>query len=141
MSASVSFVDFDPDRAIRDVQSTIIRALQRAGNEAIRNASQTTAFKGVVLKNSVRARFLSKYTIRIHTGAKHASFLEDGTRPHVIKARRAPRLSFVANGVRVFAKSVKHPGQRPTKWFSKAVEQAWESSTAQLVRDLNGLQF
>lgn len=37
-------------------------------------------------------------------------FIEFGTRPHTIKAKKASKLSFVVDGQRVSAKQVNHPG-------------------------------
>ena len=45
----------------------------------------------------------------------YGKFTELGTKAHLIVAKRTARLS---NGVIVFGRSVEHPGQPPTKWFS-----------------------
>jgi len=56
-------------------------------------------------------------------------FLEYGTRPHIIRARRAQALRFVVSGVVLFRKWVRHPGTRPTHFLTEARhrgEQAFE---------------
>lgn len=109
------------------------------GNSAAFHASQTTSFKGTSLKNSVQyAPKNTKYTlgIRVFTNKSHASFLEEGTKPHVIQARKARALRFVKDGNVVFTKSVNHPGTKPTFWFSKATTKAEHQVLPELTNDL-----
>lgn len=54
----------------------------------------------------------------------YASFVDAGTRPHVIRARRKPFLVFKVNGVWVRAKQVNHPGTRPEGFMGNAVLKA-----------------
>ena len=56
--------------------------------------------------------------------ASYASFVEFGTKPHMIFTAGASCLSFVANGVRVFTKYVFHPGTRPQPFVKYAVQEA-----------------
>lgn len=44
-----------------------------------------------------------------------------GTRPHMIRARRASVLVFMVGGRKTFAKSVRHPGTRPNDFLGKAI--------------------
>lgn len=56
--------------------------------------------------------------------AKHSAPVHNGARPHVIRARNAPALSFYwpKVGRRVFFKSVNHPGQKAQPFLSDAAE-------------------
>lgn len=51
---------------------------------------------------------------------KYASFVENGTRPHIIEARRKIWLRWVQDGVVRFAKRVRHPGTRPYGYMGQA---------------------
>lgn len=51
--------------------------------------------------------------LRLFNTQRHAVFIEEGTRPHIIRPRRASILAFDVGGRRVFARSVNHPGTRP----------------------------
>lgn len=53
----------------------------------------------------------------------YAAAVHEGARPHIIRARRAPVLSFFwpKVGRQVFFKSVNHPGNRPNPFLSNAV--------------------
>lgn len=65
---------------------------------------------------------------RIETGvtsaAKYSAPVHEGARPHVIRARNAPVLSFFwpKVGRRVAFKSVNHPGNAPNPFLTKAVD-------------------
>ncbi|MCM6777937.1 hypothetical protein NDR87_31435 [Nocardia sp. CDC159] len=53
--------------------------------------------------------------------ARHARYVHDGTRPHVITPRRAAVLRFEVGGRTVFARRVQHPGYRGNPFLSSAV--------------------
>lgn len=50
-------------------------------------------------------------------------FLEEGTRPHKIRARRAKALRFEIGGRVVYARVVNHPGTKATHFLSNAMRQ------------------
>lgn len=53
-----------------------------------------------------------------------AKWLEEGTRPHVIRPREAKALRFVQGGQLRFAKKVQHPGTRPYRFFRDGLRAA-----------------
>lgn len=48
-------------------------------------------------------------------------FVLKGTRPHLIRPRRAKALRFDVGGTTVFAKLVHHPGTRPNDFMARAL--------------------
>lgn len=54
----------------------------------------------------------------------YAAAHHEGALPHVIEARRAPRLVFRVNGQLVFAKKVNHPGNKPNPYLSRWLGEA-----------------
>lgn len=52
------------------------------------------------------------WSMRIGFTAPYALFVEEDTRPHVIRARRARALRFRVGGLVLFRRSVNHPGTR-----------------------------
>ncbi|PSK57995.1 hypothetical protein B0E38_01840 [Streptomyces sp. 111WW2] len=48
-------------------------------------------------------------------------FVLDGTRPHLIRPRRARALRFTVGGDIVFAKLVRHPGTRANNFMGRAL--------------------
>jgi HK97 gp10 family phage protein len=61
----------------------------------------------------------------IEAAAPYASYLEEGTPPHVIEARHAPALHWVDDsGEHHFAKRVNHPGTKPSPFMGPAYQKA-----------------
>jgi len=57
----------------------------------------------------------------------YAGYVRWGTRPHVIRARRAKALRFEIQGREIFAKSVHHPGTKPNYFMERAVSKVAQS--------------
>lgn len=60
----------------------------------------------------------------IVASAKYASFVEEGTRPHVIEARQAQALRFIWKGVLTYMRRVHHPGTKPAPFMGIAALKA-----------------
>lgn len=103
-------------KALRFQLAGAIREALRLGVEATdTDAKSTTLFED----RSHRTRDSIKPEIRgrlawVRAGGA-AKFLENGTPPHDIVARRAKMLRFQVNGQTIFRRSVRHPGtaERP----------------------------
>jgi len=54
--------------------------------------------------------------------AYYAPFVEFGTRPHIIRPRRARVLRFEVRGKVVYARIVHHPGSRPVRYMGHALD-------------------
>lgn len=75
-------------------------------------------------KTTVRRVGASPSTIRYRAEAQtpQAVFTDRGTRPHIIRPRRASVLRFTVAGRVVYARKVNHPGSRKHRgWFSDRV--------------------
>lgn len=61
---------------------------------------------------------------RVYNRVKHALYVHEGTRAHVIRPTRAKLLAFKprGSGRTVFAKVVHHPGTRANRYLRRAVE-------------------
>lgn len=57
-------------------------------------------------------------------GIKYTGYEHDGTKPHIIRARRKKALRFMINGQVVFRKQVKHPGTTGTLFLTMALPYA-----------------
>lgn len=64
--------------------------------------------------------------VKIRNTAPYARAVENGSRPHVIRAKNGGALRFVMNGRVMFRRSVNHPGTKPTKFLRTATEFAFE---------------
>lgn len=67
------------------------------------------------------ATLRSKFTIG--SDVEYAAFVNDGTRPHIIRPRTKQALRFVIGGRVVFAKVVHHPGTRARPFLDKALRE------------------
>lgn len=115
------------------------RGLARTAQFALQKASSSRAFKDHTgyLRGSIRHGVRSRYAHFVVAGGRHASyasFVEEGTRAHVIRARKASALRFVQNGQVRFAQSVKHPGTKPTHFMQDARD-ASEQAAPRLLED------
>ncbi len=59
-------------------------------------------------------------SVLIQNRARYANPIEHGSKPHVIRPRRAKALRFVVKGKVVFARKVNHPGNRPYRFLRAA---------------------
>ncbi len=64
----------------------------------------------------------------VSADAGHAKFVHGGTKPHVIRARKAKALRFQAGGKTVFARSVNHPGTEPEPFLTEALERELDNA-------------
>lgn len=62
--------------------------------------------------------------VGVVTAPPPALWVHEGTQPHVITARNAPRLVFWSGkaGKVVYAKSVNHPGNKADPWLRKSLD-------------------
>lgn len=125
------------DRAINS-------ALETAGVVAERAVQERPGFKRRTGKTQDSTthrvvRLSSGRVVRIENNTKTAVFLEFGTRPHKIRARKAKALRFMSGGRAVFRKSVNHPGTKPYKTFYRATFTAYRTVAPVLARDLGAL--
>lgn len=75
------------------------------------------------LKDATETKFVrmkSGRVVKVLSKKRTAPFLEYGTRPHVIRPRRAPALRFMWRGKLVFAQKVNHPGTKGRKFLWRA---------------------
>lgn len=74
---------------------------------------------------SIRRRsflgFRSRWTISFDVD--YAEAVHDGTRPHIIRPRRAKALRFRMGGRIVYAKFVRHPGTRARPFLDRALRE------------------
>jgi hypothetical protein len=70
------------------------------------------------------AALLARTDCRVGSPSPVALWQNRGTPPHLIRARNARALRFVTSGGTRFARSVRHPGTRPLRFFERGVEQA-----------------
>lgn len=105
----------------REAQSLADARLNIGPGARFRDGSSSGEYRGSFRTTTiVEARGLRT---RVTNTAPHASYLENGTRPHVIRPKRPGGvLVFVTSiGNTVFAREVHHPGTRPYRILADAL--------------------
>jgi hypothetical protein len=100
------------------------RAVNETSEEIAAEARRRVPVRTGHTRSTIRtipARAAGPFDIRGAVTAGGATqFLEKGTRPHIIRARRAAALRFEMGGRVVFARSVHHPGTRARPFLTEA---------------------
>lgn len=90
-------------------------------------------------RRSLRVRHASMKRATVY-GSFVAGIIDKGAKPHMIRARKAPRLVFQAGGRTIFARAVHHRGVRGRHYAAKAGREALRrvDMAQQLIDQWNG---
>jgi hypothetical protein len=125
-SASVHTAGFRAE--LRDLYAGILnnahQALVIAVHAAKESATSTTLFNDVTgeTRANIREEMTAPLKGKVTAQGKVAVFLNEGTNPHEIRAKRGGKLRFQVQGQTVFARIVHHPGTRPRPFMDQAAE-------------------
>lgn len=119
---------------VRIDQGAIQRLLRRRGGPAHRKLSERTARVAGIAEAEAPGSMGDFVEWRVDEGPRglqgvvtcdHPAvlFVLKGTRPHLIRPRRAKALRFDAGGATVFAKLVRHPGTNANNFMQRALQQ------------------
>ena len=106
------------------------QALQQAGDRAAAYAKTTHDYvdRSSELTNSIAADHVigswaaDTLAIEVAAGAPHAAAIEFGAKAHFIRAKHRKALRIPVEGGFRFAKVVSHPGNKPFRYLSNALE-------------------
>ena len=110
-----------PAFAIREFGTAIEKTAFKIEGEAKRNAPVNKGSGGGTLRQSISSRMTGKATAVVQSKAKYSVYVDQGTRPHIIRAKRARVLANKRTG-QFFGKIVHHPGTKATNYFSNSVK-------------------
>lgn len=114
----------DLRRAIRGASR---QELERAGRQVLNRAKVLAPVDTGRLRASGRVEFRRLWTLRpqvtISFNTDYAEYVNDGTRPHIIRPRRARALRFTVGGQVVYARVVRHPGTRANPFLDRALRE------------------
>lgn len=115
-----------PQIATEEMGALIQRVAVQIENDAKKFAPVNKQSGGGNLRQSIRSRPTSKVSAVVEATAKYASYVEGGTRPHIIQARNKKALANKKTG-QFFGKTVRHTGTKAQPFLGKAVEknQGW----------------
>jgi len=111
-------------RSIRDASR---RELKEASRQVVNRARILCPVDTGRLRASIQADqprlFSLRPSVRVFSNLSYAEMVHDGTRPHVIRPRRAKALRFRSGGRIVFVTVVHHPGTRARPFLDQALRQ------------------
>lgn len=117
---------------VRVEPGRIARLLRARGGIAHRKVSQRTERVARIAEQEAPGSMGEYITWKVVEGARglegvivcdhHAvHYVLNGTRPHLIRPRRAKVLRFVVDGRVVFTQLVRHPGTKPNDFLGRAL--------------------
>src|SRR5687768_15335342 len=115
------------DRAAlnRTFSATSRREGDAAARQVVARAKVLAPVDTGRLRASIRVERRSFFGLRqrwtVGSDVDYAPMVNDGTRPHIIRPRRAKALRFKVGGKVVYAKVVHHPGTRARPFLDRAL--------------------
>lgn len=111
----------------RQIRGASRSELDAAARQVVNRAKVLAPVDTGRLRASIRIESRRTLTLRsiytIGSDVEYAGFVNDGTRPHIIRPKTAQALRFRIGGRIVYAKLVHHPGTRPRPFLDDALKQ------------------
>jgi HK97 gp10 family phage protein len=130
MEISIKIVDINalakafkkaPEIALPLYARALERSARKIEADAKRNAPVNKQSGGGTLRQSISSRMQGNTSAIIESRAKYSAYVDQGTRPHIIRVRNAKVLANRRTG-QFFGRVVKHPGTKSQPYFTNAVE-------------------
>jgi hypothetical protein len=105
--------------------SAVRRANESVGRQGIRAGRGALGIHRKTGATSAGLRYRTRPGgVEWYDGVPQALFLEEGTRPHVIRPRRARALRWEGPSGPIFATKVNHPGTPAYHWLSDGINRS-----------------
>lgn len=111
-------------RALRQAGGLGERLLRRRAAPVVARAADLapgSMGKGITLRVEGSGRGMAAVITSTHPAS---AYVVNGTKPHIIRPRRAKALRFQAGGRTVYAAFVRHPGTKPNDFLAQALREA-----------------
>ena len=118
-----------------DLKKVVSDTANDIANSAKSNI-KVNSYKTGALYNSVNITNTG-YEAIIKADAKHAPYIELGTKPHMIYPKSASVLKFNIKGKTVFSSKVRHPGTKAKPFLKPAVDENTEKFIKRIEEVLN----
>lgn len=105
---------------VQTASEAVLASSKAAEAEAKAVIRATTKRHTGQLEDLTVATRVSLTSAKFTSAAKYAIFIDAGTRPHLIQARRAKFLRFQMGGATLFRRAVRHPGTAPRPFVQRA---------------------
>jgi len=109
------------DFLLNNPSGAVGRYLAKKGRIITAAAKAQVGVRTGALRASIHMRHLRDSRgqfVKIGSALNYALMHHEGTKPHVIAAKRAPVLRFVNRGRVIYAHAVMHPGTKPNRYLT-----------------------
>lgn len=111
-------------KMFRDVRDGLDLVVSDACEDGADEARRVVPRKTGALADSITGRWVSRGQGEIAARSPYALYVEDDTKPHEIRARRAKALHWQEGGADRFARAVQHPGTKGQPFMGPAHNKA-----------------
>lgn len=129
-NAKVTLYPGEPKSFVNDLDGPVVkdllRRMKRVKFESRKLVRTRTGrlFSTIDTRVGANSRGVYVDVVAGGKGIKYTGYEHDGTKPHIIRARRKKALRFMINGNVVFRKQVQHPGTTGTLFLTMALPYA-----------------
>ena len=110
-----------PALATAQFDKAIERTARKIEGDAKRAAPVNKGSGGGTLRQSISSRMTGKARAVVESKAKYSAYVDQGTKPHIIRVRNARVLANRRTG-RFFGRVVNHPGTKANPYFSQSLK-------------------
>lgn len=112
-----------PGKLTQGVHQAIQKTVLKVERNAKREAPVNKSFGGGNLRQSISSKMTGMASGAVEVGAEYATFVHEGTRPHMIGVKRSRVLANKRTN-QIFGRTVNHPGTKANPFLQRAVDEA-----------------
>jgi HK97 gp10 family phage protein len=112
-----------PQRMSTEARDAVARSVFTVESNVKREAPVNKGSGGGNLRQSVKGRMTGVASGVVRVEASYGVFVEEGTRPHMIRVRTKRVLADISTK-QIFGTVVRHPGTRANRFFTRGVDRS-----------------
>lgn len=112
-----------PEMAINELGKALGKSMVITHNQALKEAPVNKQGGGGNLRQNIKQNRINKLKGEVDSKAKYSGYVHEGTRPHIIRAKRKKVLASRRTG-QIFGKVVRHPGTKPNPYMKRALKKS-----------------
>lgn len=112
-----------PEVAVKELGIALGKSMVVTHNQALKEAPVNKQGGGGNLRQNIKQNRINKLRGEIDSKAKYSGYVHEGTRPHIIRAKRKKVLANRRTG-QIFGKVVRHPGTQPNPYMERALKKS-----------------
>lgn len=117
-----------PASVVNEVGKAVQKSAYTIQSNAIKEAPVNKRHGGGNLRQNIKVHQLTKTKAVIRSAAPYSLFVEEGTKPHLIRIKDKRALADKREGI-IFGTQVHHPGTQPNPYMKRALEKSTPNIT------------